>query len=281
MADVLTQAAVETVAELLHVDPDRIDYLERFSTETVLEVGRLASDSIFDDLATVFRRVSKLAPLVPNAMVASAAQSMVPPLLSGRAAGALGIDHPERIKGVLSRVKPEYMADCAPYLDPRAVAVLAPIVPADLLIPGAKVLLERREYRAASRFLEHATPELVVAFAQGLDDDEGILFTAALTPNSTRLSEIVRALPPGRMNSIFLACIGDEDRLRTGLVTLARLDSDLRQRFAPVFVEAQDEVQLRELVEVARRNDILDEMHLVTDALPPNTPGIDVLLQAR
>ena len=34
------------------------------------------------------------------------------------------MDHPGRAKGVLADLSPQYMADCAPYLDQRTVAVL-------------------------------------------------------------------------------------------------------------------------------------------------------------
>jgi len=64
------------------------------------------------------------------------------------------------------------MADCAPYLDPRTIAVLARRCRQACSSPPGTSSCKRRDYLTASRFLEHATPELIVEFERGIDDDE-------------------------------------------------------------------------------------------------------------
>jgi hypothetical protein len=231
MSDVATRAQVEILARILHTEPAELAFLEEHPLHQVAQLVSAVSDDIFDELAAMFRRVSKLAPLVPNAVVASVAQRMVTPLVAGRAAGALGVDHPDRIVGVLSRLEPGYMAACAPYLDPRAVKLLAPRISADLLLPAGRVLLERREYAVAARFVEFATHQLIVEFEKGLDDDAGLLRTAALVVDDERLNEVIRVMPEARVERILLGARADEELAATAVSMASRLDDDLRDRF--------------------------------------------------
>lgn len=231
MSDVATRAQVEILARILHTEPAELAFLERFPREQVAQLVSAISDDIFDELGSMFRRVSKLAPLVPNALVASVSQKMISPLVAGRAAGALGVDHPDRIVGVLSRLRPEYMAACAPYLDPRTIKLLAPRISADLILPAARVLLEQREYAVAARFVEFATAQLIVEFEKGLDDDAGLLSTAALVVDDQRLNDVIRTMPEARVERILLGALADDDLAATAYSMLSRLDDDLRARF--------------------------------------------------
>jgi hypothetical protein len=204
---------------------------------------------------------------VPNALVAKTAQAIVPPLVAGRAAGALGVDHSERITDVLSRLSPTYMADCAPYLDPRTIAVLAPRVQASLLVPAANVLMKRRDYLTAARFLEHATSELIAEFERGIDDDEGILHTAALTPSASRLSEIVRLMPEERLSRIVLSAAASPETTLVGLSVLARLEPDLQGDLAELLLGSLDDEGLERVLSTALEHDALSELLSVVSRL--------------
>lgn len=241
MTDLLTEAQLVMLAQTLDVPPERIEHLARLGADNLRALRERISDVLFDAHAELFSRVSALGPLVPSAVVAKVAQAAVPPLVGGRAGGALGVDHPDKAAGVLSRLSPEYMADAAPYLDPRALKVLAPKVPAGPLVPAAQELLRRKDYVTAARFVEFATPELIKAFEAALDDDEGILHVAAYTHSDERLREIVRALPIDRIASIIDTAGRGSDELQQALVSLiSRLDDELK-RDVVALVDAVDE----------------------------------------
>jgi hypothetical protein len=195
----------------------------------------------------MFARVSKLAPLVPNAIVAKVSEAVIPPLVAGRAAGALGIDHQGRIADLLSRLSARYMADCAPHLDPRTLAVLAPIVPAEVLLPAANELMRRHDYVTASRFVEFATPELIQAFERGIDDDLGLLHTASLTYSTDLLAQIVRAIPDKRLERIMQASLTTRESIRAALSVLSRLDDELREHLVAMLARHVDGTRRDEL----------------------------------
>ncbi len=241
MTDLVTRAQIDMLAELLGTDAAQLRELERLGAHDLKALRERISDVLFDAMAPTFARVAKLAPLVPNQLAASVAVRAVPPEVGGRAGGAIGIDMPERAADLLGRLPPDYMADAAPYLDPRAIAVLAPRIPADALIPAANELLDRRDYTTTVRFVEHATDELIRAFERGIPDDVGLLRTAALTPSSDRLDSIVGVLPSARRDRIVVAGItGDDDAVLACLSVVSRLSASLAERAAEVLFDALD-----------------------------------------
>lgn len=227
MSDLQTRQQLGHLAEILHVEPARLAHLDRLDAEALRALRERISNSLFDQQAAMFSRVSRLAPLMPDALVAKMAQARVPPLVAGRAAGALAVDHPTRICGVLSRLSPEYMADCAPYLDPRTIAVIAPQLDAELLIPAANELLRRGEYSAAGRFMDVDAPiELIAALVAGIDDDAALLLTAAHAQTGARVATLIEVLPAARRRAVFATATRSPEHAIAALLILARLPAD-------------------------------------------------------
>lgn len=213
----------------------------------------------------MFSRVSKLAPLVPDALVVKVAHAAVPPLVSGRLGGALGLDHKERAVGLLRKMRPDYLADAAPYLDPRAVAVMAPEFEKtpEVLIPPAKALLERKDYATAASFLEFATPALVRAFAEGLDDLQALIEAVAFVDDDERLSFVITHVPDDRLAAIIHRALGDEKAITAALSVAARVEPGLSARIGRLLVVDADDDQIATLVRVAVDNDAVQELATV------------------
>jgi hypothetical protein len=249
--DLVTRAQLAMLAETLGVPPERIRHLERLGADNLRGLRERISDQLFDEQSATFARMSKLAPLVPNGLVAKVSQAIVPPLVAGRAAGALGVDHPGRAKGVLADLSPQYMADCAPYLDQRTVAVLAPTIPPALLIPAANELMRRKAYVTASWFLDYATPETLLDLEAGIHDKAGLLHTTSLVQSTERLNQIVRLLPTGQVAVIVRTAITSPELLTAGLSLLARLDPELTADLGDLLFEELDGPGLTEVLRTA------------------------------
>lgn len=228
MADILTRAQLSLLAALLQTDAANLASLERLGADDLKALRGALSDALFDEQAEAFARVGKLAPLVPNALVVTVAHRAVPPEVAGRVGGAVGLAHGDRAIGVLSGLKPAYLADAAPYVDPRVIPHFAPRLPAKLLIPAARELLRRRDYLTASRFVEFATDELIVAFERAIDDDEGIILTGVLVSDTKVINDIMRAAGPDRsLRMARAAAAGKPEVLAALLSLLNRIDPEL------------------------------------------------------
>ncbi|MGX9675438.1 hypothetical protein [Mycobacterium sp. HM-7] len=268
MADILTRAQLSLLAALLQTDAANLSSLERLGADDLKALRNAMSDALFDEQAEVFARVGKLAPLVPNALVVNVAQRAVPPEVAGRVGGAVGLAHGDRAIGVLSGLKPVYLADAAPYVDPRVIPHFAPRLPAKLLIPAAKELLRRRDYLTASRFVEYATDELIVAFERAIDDDEGIILTGVLVSDTKVMNDIMRAAGTDRSLRMARAAITGKPEVLAALLSLLnRIDPELARPAVTALLGHSDTDVVAYVLEVAGREGVVIEVLEVSAVL--------------
>ncbi|WP_020099742.1 hypothetical protein [Mycobacterium sp. 360MFTsu5.1] len=261
MADILTRAQLSLLAALLQTDAADLSGLERLGADDLKALRSALSDALFDEQAEAFARVGKLAPLVPNALVVTVAHRAVPPEVAGRVGGAVGLAHGDRAIGVLSGLKPAYLADAAPYVDPRVIPHFAPRLPAKLLIPAAKELLRRRDYLTASRFVEFATDELIVAFERAIDDDEGIILTGVLVSDTHVMNDIMRAAGPDRsLRMARAAAAGKPEVLAALLSLLNRIDPELARPAVTELLDHPDVDVVAHVLEVAQTEGVVTEV---------------------
>ena len=90
-ADILTRAQLSLLAALLQTDAANLASLERLGADDLKALRGAMSDALFDEQAEAFTRVSKLAPLIPNAVVSNVAERAVPATVAGRLGGAVGL----------------------------------------------------------------------------------------------------------------------------------------------------------------------------------------------
>ncbi|WP_051180007.1 hypothetical protein [Nocardia concava] len=233
MDDSTVRAQLEHLARILDADITEIDRFECLGLPQLRELTDRIARRLFADQTEMFGRISALAPLLPAALIATLAQQAIPPLVAGRGAGAVGLAHPQKAAAVIRRLRPDYMADAAPHLDPLAVQILAPSIPTDALLPVAIELLRRHDHDTAGRLIEHLPANHVRYLVAHLTDDEGILRSAALARSDAQLNSLVRTIPRHRMIELLDTGMNGGDDLQVVLLSiLNRLDPDLRTAYS-------------------------------------------------
>ncbi|MFD0364849.1 hypothetical protein ACFQZZ_25710 [Nocardia sp. GCM10030253] len=231
MTDLVTKAQIILLARTLHVPAERLAHLEKLGAEQLHELQERMAGIIFDRNNAIFKRVSALVPIIPLSISLPLVSRVVPPTMAGRAAGAVGVDHPKKAAEAVGMLDVSYAADCAPYMDPRSVGQLADVAPPDPVIRITNELLRRGDYITAGPLLAYATPELIRAVEQGVHDDEALIRSAAYAFSGANVSAILRELLTGpaqripRMIATVLA--GETDLRLAALSTFARCDEDV------------------------------------------------------
>ncbi|MEV6773596.1 hypothetical protein AB0N05_33685 [Nocardia sp. NPDC051030] len=242
----MTRAQLVLLARTLHVPVERLAHLEKLGPHRLHELQQRMSGKLFDQHTPIFERISKLVPIIPLGISLPIVQRLVPATMTGRAAGAIGVQHPDKAVDALLRLDVNYAADCAPFLDPRTVGQLADDAPAPPVVAIVNELLRRRDYITAGPFLAYATPELIRAVEEGVPDDEGLIRSAAYAYSGESISAVVRQLLDG-----------DSQRLPRLLATVIDGSKELRLAALSVFARCQPDV-------IARVGDIL------FDVAPPS-----------
>ncbi|TLF80769.1 hypothetical protein [Nocardia cyriacigeorgica] len=266
MATIATRGQLELLAKLLDAGTQELQSLDRLGAGDIEQLRKRISAEIFDSMAAMFRRISALAPLVPDKLITTIAPAVIPPEVAGRAGGAIGMDHKHRAASVAGGLPATYLADAAPYVDPRVVPFFAPLLPPAIIIPAARELLRRGDYLTASLFVEHATPELTREFERGIDDDEGIVRTAALVPGADSLNAILGAVPAERRVRVAGHCAtGSAETVLAALSVLSRVSAAYAGPMAAAIFDADPERVIDVAVTEECARELLDVIHLLDD----------------
>lgn len=245
----MRRAQISILARLLGTSPDVLASLEHLEASEIAALRQQISNELFDELAPMFARVSKLAPLVPDALAAKMALKILPPEVAGRGGGAVGLDHIHRAPALIQAMTPQYLADAAPYIDPRVIPAVVPNIDGALLIPAARELLRRKDYVTASMFVEYATPEIAKELEPGLDDDEGIIATAALVMSDDRVNDVLQAVPTVRLDRLGRSIAAAPSDIRVAALSLLpRLRVQFSVPIARATVGALDDAGLSAFV---------------------------------
>ncbi|UGT43901.1 hypothetical protein LTV02_11150 [Nocardia yamanashiensis] len=252
MTDLVTRAQLLLLARTLHVPVERVAHLERLGAARLHELQERISGRLFDQHTPVFDRISALVPIIPLSISLPIVQRLVPPAMTGRAAGAVGVRHPRKAVDALLRLDVSYAADCAPYLDPRTVGQLADDAPPAPVVAIVNELLKRRDYVTAGPFLAYATPELVRAAEAGVPDDEGLIRSASYAYSGEAVSAVVRQLltgPGQRVPQLLRTVVDGSKELRlAALSVFARCAPDVVSAVGDILFEVTPPSAVADLI---------------------------------
>ncbi|WP_157556016.1 hypothetical protein [Nocardia acidivorans] len=274
MTDLVTRAQLVLLARTLHVPVERLEHLERLGAQRLDELHQRMSGALFDEHTPVFERISALVPIIPLGISLPIVQRLVPPAMTGRAAGAVGVRHPRKAIDALLRLSIEYAADCAPYVDPRTVGQLADQAPTGPVIGIVNELLRRHDYITAGPFLAYATPELVRAVEEGVPDDEGLIRSAAYAYSAESISAIVRQLlsgPGQRVPRLLGTVIDGSKELRlAALSVFARCAPDVIAAVGDILFEVAPPSAIADLLTTFLAADATDDLLRFAGQLSPS-----------
>jgi hypothetical protein len=231
MSDLVIRAQIMLLARTLHVPAERLAHLERLGAEHLHELQQRMAGIIFEQHAETFHRISKLVPIIPLGISMPLVQKIVPPMMTGRAAGAIGVLYPKKAAETVSLLGFSYAADCAPYMDPRTFGQIADIAPPEPIVNVLNEVLRRRDYITAGPFLAYATTTFIDAIEQGAHDDEGLIFSIAYAFSAESVSAILRRLLIGQWQRIprivHTVLVGSSSLQLAALSAFARCDEDV------------------------------------------------------
>ncbi len=247
----MTRAQITLLSRTLHVPADRLAHLEKIGAAGLHELQERMAEVIFARHNATFSRLSMLVPIIPLSISLPLVQRMVPPVMAGRAAGAIGVDHPKKAAEAVGMLKPGYAADAAPYMDPHTVGQLADVAPSGPVVGIVNEILRRGDYVTAGPFLAYATPGLIKAVEEGVDDDEGMIRSAAFSYSSQAISTIVRHLLNGegrRIPRLVETIVHGSTELRlAALSVFARCDADVIEGIGDILLDLGSPTEIADL----------------------------------
>ncbi|MVU82447.1 hypothetical protein GPX89_35100 [Nocardia sp. ET3-3] len=253
MSDLVTRAQITLLSRTLHAPEEKLTHLEKLGAANLHELQERLAAVMFAKHNAIFSRLSLLVPIIPLSISLPLVQKMVPPVMAGRAAGAIGVDHPKKAAEAVGMLQPGYAAEAAPYMDPHAVGRLADIAPPKPVMKIINELLRRGDYITAGPFLAYATPDLVRAVEEDVHDDEGLIRSASYSYSGENISVIIRHLLSGdgqRIPRLVRTILQGSKELRlAALSVFARCDTDVVVAIGDILFDVASADEIADLIE--------------------------------
>lgn len=235
------------LAQLLDCPIDELSALGPTGGDELRRMRQAIERRILDDRDAGFRRVARLARLLPTRMVARLAMESFGPLLSARLVARMDL---YRVRNIARHISPEFVADMAPFTDPESVRTIVPQLRTELIRDAAMLLVEREDFVTMGRFADALSPQALRAVVSAIDDDATLLRTAFFLENRDQLSRVVHNIDNDRIARI-MRTAAEAKLLPEALFIIDHVTNELKSRLADL-MGRQDAKILDALVDVTR-----------------------------
>jgi hypothetical protein len=191
------------IAHVLGRDPSEFSFLAEVPAVAIRELRHELMAATYRRHEARFVRLAGISAMVPPAVTAAIAQRALGAQIAARVAGVLPVQ--DAVK-VARHLEPEFIADMAPYLDPRRIGPLVAQLAEDLVVEVGRLLLRRREWVTAARLL----PVIGLGPLARLVDMVGgaEMFRIALYADEPAdLDRVIDLLPDERLGSLVQAMV--------------------------------------------------------------------------
>lgn len=205
--DLMVHAEVRKLAEELACDPEDLDFLMRFDADDLAQLRHVVYHALDEKFRPVFQRLELAARLVPNPITARIAMRHFSPLVLGRTATELSAD---RALKLLPQLPNEFIADCSPYMDPVRAKPIMRGMPIDVILPVARIVIERRDHVALGRMLAGLLPEHIPHVIGLVQDGHDVILIAFHSEDTDVLDPVATHLSDEQVLAVVTAAVEHE-----------------------------------------------------------------------
>ena len=255
----------------LQADPGSLDGLAVCDAGDLRRLRGMVGDALHDAHSPAFQRAASASALLPTALTAKLAQTIIGPYLAARIAAEMPADRSVKLAGHLDV---EFLADVCLSLDPARVADTVRGMADDQVLDVGMLLLEREEFVTLGKFVDVVSPSVLDDMAARITDPVALLRIATSIEARHRLDDLVRRISDDRIAAMIEVAVARGEVARM-LTLLTDLGPDNRARLATMAAEAGPEV-IEQAVHTALAEDAwgdllpvlvdLDDQHLAVAA---------------
>lgn len=255
----------------LQAEPGTLDGLAVCDPGDLRRLRGLVGDALLDAHRPAFQRAASASALLPTALTARLAQTLIGPYLAARIAAEMPADRSVKLT---SHLDVDFLADVCLSLDPARVADTVRGMPDDRVVEVGMRLLDRGEHVTLGKFVDVVHPSVLDDMAGRITDPDALLRIATAIEARHRLDDLVRRIDDQRLAAMVEVAVA-RDEVASMLTLLAHLGPSNRTRLATLATEAGPEV-VEQAIQVALAEDAwgdivpvlveLDDEHLAVAA---------------
>lgn len=226
------------LAHELQADPGSLDGLAVCDPGELRRLRGRVGDALHDAHRPAFQRAASATALLPTAVTAKLAQTLIGPYLAARIAAEMPADRSVKLA---SHLDVEFLADVCRSLDPARVADTVRGMPDDRVVAVGMLLLERDEHVTLGKFVDVVSATVLDDMAARITDPAALLRITTSIEARHRLDDLMRRVDDGRLAAMLEVAVA-RDEVAAMLTMLTHLGPDNRARLASLLAVADPEV---------------------------------------
>lgn len=192
-------AEIRKLAQELHCSIDELAFLERCDPDQLEELRRVVHRAIDDRFRPAFRNIERASRLLPAALTARIARAHFSPQVLGRVATELTADRATRL---IPQLPTDFIADCAPHMDPERARPLVAALPMETMMPVAREVVDRGDHVAMGRLLTTLPPDRFAEVTDLLHDGRDLLLVGFHCEDPAIIDPVVAHLSDEQVTAI-------------------------------------------------------------------------------
>ncbi|MCE5288920.1 MAG: hypothetical protein LLG14_06710 [Nocardiaceae bacterium] len=229
------QAELVKLGRTLQCDPSDLQFLAPVGWPAIREFRLVLTDVIAEYTHERFAHLEPLANIIPIPLIAKLGPAYFAPEMCAAFVSLLGEQKSLKIIGKLS---PEFIADVAPYSDPRVIGPLIAKVDFATTKKVLPLLIEREEYITLGQFIDFVTPDLLESIMP-IVPDEALIRVAEVAENKTQYDELIPLVTDERLGRL-IQTANEKDLWSIALDMLNEVNPENRARLANISAQQSD-----------------------------------------
>lgn len=267
MTDLRKHAECIKLSQQLHCSVGDLDFLEVLELSSIQNIRNHSYHYLHNVHRNLFRKLSKVSHLLPNALAAFIVEKTLGPLLCARIACELSTEQATDIAKLLS---PEFLAKTVPFLDIIRTSELAVALPLEHVLAVSKELTRNKQFILMGNLVSKLPTQLIEAILRDIHDGEALLRIAFFVENTRRLDDILEFLPTDKLTSIIAAAANEAiDLWSEALSLIEEVSPRWQSRLVNMAADESDNTLSSMVNGIVKHNlwrTILPLLHLMTEA---------------
>lgn len=232
-----SQAELLKLARELQVDQESLAPLAAVPPDDLRALRRLVGDALYDSHRSAFERAAAATGLLPAALNARLAQTLIGPYLAARIAAATPTD---RAVKMARHLDVPFLADVCLSLDPTRVAGTVRGLPDQQVVAVGMELLSRGEHVTLGKFVDLVSDDVLDQMADAITDPEALLEIAVSVEAYDQLDALMARLDDRRLGAMVQAA-ADSGQMAATVILITHLGEANRRRLAAVVLDTGPE----------------------------------------
>lgn len=223
-----SRAEVRKISRELQVSAEALDGLTPLAPGDLRHLRGLVADALHEAHRPAFSRAASASALLPTALTARLAQSLIGPYLAARIAAEMPADRAVKLAGHLDVA---FLADVCMSLDPARVAATVRGLAEERVLAVGMELLHRGEYVTLGRFVDLVPPGVLDEMTRRVTDPDALLQIATAVEARHRLDDLVRRIDDDRLRAMVEVAVA-RDAIDPVATLIVHLGPGTRARLA-------------------------------------------------